>query len=100
MTCDLRSPIQIIGIDQFYFLNFELGIGMVNCTVSATLFIYLRYLGDNPNSSLISMGNKSSQDADTQSLLKKYQEKNTNPKTSAPRGSIDCEIFLFGGQHL
>jgi hypothetical protein len=54
LTCVLRSRIQIIGIDQFYFLTFELDIGLVNCTgpVSATLFIYLRYLGDNPDSSL------------------------------------------------
>jgi len=50
------SPIapQIICIDQFYFPTFELDIGMGNCTgpVSATLFIYLRYIGDNTNSSL------------------------------------------------
>jgi hypothetical protein len=33
-----------------------LDIGMGNCTgpVSATLFIYLRYIGDNTNSSLFS----------------------------------------------
>ena len=53
---DMCSPIapQIICIDQFYFPTFELDIGMGNCTgpVSATLFIYLRYIGDNTNSSL------------------------------------------------
>ncbi len=55
LTCVLRSRIQIIGIDQFYFLTIELDFGMVNCTgsVSGTLFLYLRHLGDNPNSSLV-----------------------------------------------
>jgi hypothetical protein len=40
--------------------TFELDTGMGNCTgpVSATLFIYLRYLGDNPNSSLLKLVKK------------------------------------------
>jgi hypothetical protein len=47
------------------------------------------------------MGNNNSQDADTQSLIKKYSEDVKLQKTASTRqyedSKPDCEVFVFGG---